>query len=97
MNLQMHNDAQEVIIQNNKGIEKTKQLTESNKKSYWISKIKTHFFLFFVNEMQEEYKCDFSMIKQAVKQVNRVSKLDQSLQNQIWQFWGEKLQKTFWN
>ena len=62
-----------------------------------IFKNKKHTFLFFVNEKREEYKCDFSMIKQAVKQVNRVSKLDQSLQNQIWQFWGEKLQKTFWN
>ena len=76
-----------------KEFKKTKQLTERNKKSYWI---KTH-FLFFVNEMREDYKCDFSMIKQAVKQVNRVSKLDQSLQNQIWLFWGEKLQNTFWN
>ena len=46
MNLQMHNDAQEAITQNNEGIKKTKQLTESNKKSYWISKIKTHLFVF---------------------------------------------------
>ena len=55
---------------------KTKQLTNSNKKSYWISKIQTHFFLFFANEMREEYKCDFLMIKQVVKKVSRVSKLD---------------------
>ena len=34
MNLQMHNGAQEVITQNNEGIKQTKQLTESNKKSY---------------------------------------------------------------
>ena len=64
MNLQMHNDAQEAITQNNEGIKKkTKQLTESNKKSYWFSKIKKHTFSFFVNEKQEDYNCNFSMIK----------------------------------
>ena len=84
MNLQMQKDAQEAITQNNEGIQ-ANQTTD--KKQQEILTNKTHFFvfsfLFFENKMREDSKCDSSMIKQAVKQVNRANKLDWSLYNQI--------------
>ena len=83
-----------MITQNNKGIQEN-QATDWKQQEILLNK--NTFFLFFVNEMREDYNCDFSMIKQVLKKADIVSKLDQSLQKQIWQFWGEKLQKTFWN
>ena len=97
MNLQMQKDAQEAITQNNEGIQ-ANQTTD--KKQQEILTNKTHFLffrLFLENKMREDSKCDSSMINRAVKQVNRASKLDWSLYNQIWLSWGEKLQKTIWN
>ena len=83
MNLQMQKDAQEAITQNNEGIQ-ANQTTD--KKQQEILTNKTHFLffrLFLKNKMREDSKCYSSMTNRAVKQVNRASKLDWSLYNQI--------------